>query len=172
MKGLAARSKEGYLAAMPTSLRQQLDQLAASFAAGLLAAIRAASIEDLLAESGGSRRLPAAAGASESGGRARKAGRLARRSASDIESVVSRIEALLRSAPRGLRAEEIRRKLDLQPREMPRPLGEAIASGRLGKSGQRRATTYFVKSGASAARPAGKAPAGKARKARAASRKK
>jgi len=165
---------------MTTSLRQKLDELASAFANGVLHAIRAASLDDLLAESSVRRsgagrpaaHVPAAArpaaGPSRSGA-ARRGGRLARRSPADIATVVNRIADLLRGSAHGLRAEQIRQKLGLRPNEMPRPLKEGLASGRLGKSGQKRATTYFVK-GAGGARPAAAAakpgrPA-KARKAR------
>ena len=74
--------------------------------------------------------------------------------------MVDSIVGLLKQSPKGLRAEQIRAKLGLQAKEMPRPLKEAVDGGRLGKSGQKRATTYFVKGGG-AARPK---PARKARK--------
>jgi hypothetical protein len=150
---------EAYLVAMASSLRQQLSELAASFANDVMNAIRSASIEDLLAESPGAvrRAAPARAAARTSaavavtaavrpagGGRAR-GGRLARRSAGDIAKVIDRIVGLLRQSPRGLRAEQIRQRLSLQSKELPRPLKEAVDAGRLGKSGQKRATTYFVK---------------------------
>jgi hypothetical protein len=153
---------------MSTSLRQRLDDLASTFANGVLHAIRSASIEDLLAESGGGRRVAAraiAAEAAPSRGARRRTGRLPRRSAEDIGQVIDRIVALVKQSPKGLRAEEIRQKLDLQAKEMPRPLKEAVEAGRLGKSGQKRATTYVAKGGG-AARPAAKAarPARSARK--------
>jgi len=149
---------------MPTSLRQQLNDLAATFANSVLQAIRTASIEDLLAESGGTRRLPAAQAVATRGRAARRTGRLARRSADDINGMIDSIVALLKQSPKGLRAEEIRQKLDLQAKEMPRPLKEAVAAGRLGKSGQKRATTYFVKGGGASAPKAGARARGPARK--------
>ena len=129
---------------MPTSLRQHLNELASSFANGVLAAIRTASIEDLLAESGSARRLPGIRGAA-AGPAPRSTGRLPRRSAQDIGRVLDRIAGLLKSSPKGLRAEEIRQRLNLLSKELPRPLKEGLASGRLGKSGNKRATTYFLK---------------------------
>ena len=159
---------------MPTSLRQQLDALASSFANGVLHAIRAASIEDLLAESGGSRRLPKSVAATSGtggtgggGGARRRTGRLARRSAEDVGQIIDRIVSLVKQSSKGMRAEEIRQKLDMQAKEMPRPLKEAVDAGRLGKSGQKRATTYFVKGGAApkaAAAAKGRGPAKKAAK--------
>jgi len=151
----------GYLAfPMATSLRAHLNELASSFANGVLAAIRTASIEDLLAESGSGRRLPGVRGGA--GRAARGSGRLPRRSAEDIGRVLERIAGLLRAAPKGLRAEEIRQRLNLLSKELPRPLKEGLATGRLGKSGNKRATTYFLKGGgAPAARKAGRKPARK-----------
>lgn len=140
---------------MSTSLRAHLNELASSFANGVLAAIRTASIEDLLAESGSARRLPGIRGGAGAGRAARGSGRLPRRSAADIGQVLERIAGLLRSSPKGLRAEQIRQRLNLLSKELPRPLKEGLASGRLGKSGNKRATTYFLKGGGKAAAPAG-----------------
>jgi len=142
---------------MPTSLRSRLDDLASSFASEVLVAIRASSLEELLgATPGHSRRSPAAATriSRAAGGRA---SRLARRSATDISNVVGRIAVLLGQHPKGLRAEQIRRELGLLAKEMPRPLKEALGTGRLGKSGQKRATTYFLKSGGRGSRAGGPA---------------
>ena len=159
---------------MSTSLRQRLDDLASAFATGVLHAIRSASIEDLLAESGGGARpsgvrevaarpAPAPAPAPARGAR-RRVGRLARRSSADIGQVIDQIVALVKQSPKGLRAEEIRQSLGLQAKEMPRPLKAAVEAGRLGKSGQKRATTYSAKSGG--APKAAARPAPSARKAR------
>jgi hypothetical protein len=147
---------------MSTSLRAHLNDLASSFANGVLAAIRTASIEDLLAESGSARRLPGIRGGG-AGRAARGSGRLPRRSAADIGQVLDRIAGLLRGSPKGLRAEQIRQRLNLLSKELPRPLKEGLASGRLGKSGNKRATTYFLKGGgkaaaAPAAKKAGRRP--------------
>jgi hypothetical protein len=81
---------------------------------------------------------------------------MARRTAADIEEVIERIVSVVKQSAKGLRAEEIRSKLDLLPKEMPRPLKEALDSGLLQKSGQRRATTYFARGGGAA--QAGGAP--------------
>jgi hypothetical protein len=158
---------------MPSSLRNRLNDLAASFSAAVLGAIRGSSLEELL--SGPSRgkaaavpsrpsprasnvaavKVPTAAPAPTPATvvRARKAGgRLPRRSAGDISKVLDQIVGLLKHSASGLRAEEIRQKLDLEPKELPRPLKEGVAAGRLSKVGQKRATTY---SAAGTARDAG-----------------
>jgi hypothetical protein len=155
---------------MAPSLRTQLNELASSFTMNVLTAIRTASIDELLSESattgagrGGPRarvqRAVAIEAEAPTPGPRRRGGRLARRSQGDIEKVVDRIVVLLRQSPRGLRAEEIRQRLGMQSKELPRPLKEGVEAGRLGKSGQKRATTYFVKGAGPAAgssRKAGK----------------
>ena len=52
------------------------------------------------------------------------------------------VDAVAKS-PSGLRAEQIREHLGVEAKELPRPLADAIAQGRITKSGQKRATTYF-----------------------------
>ena len=149
---------------MPT-LRSSLSQLAADFAAEVLRAIRSASLEEILQESGagpGDGRARAAvqgrAARSAPRGRRTASGRLGRRSAEDIETLVERIAELLAGHPEGLRAEQIREQLNLEAKELPRPLAEALSGGRISKRGQKRATTYFSGGGrrGGAGRPAKK----------------
>jgi hypothetical protein len=137
---------------MPLSLRNRLNELAASFSAGVLDAIRGASLEELLSESPGGKaravartsvRSVASTPAAEAPSR-RRPGRLPRRSAGDISQAVDKIVALLGDNPAGLRAEQIRQKLGLQAKELPRPLKEGLDGGRLSKVGRKRATTYFA----------------------------
>jgi hypothetical protein len=130
---------------MPTSLRSQLNELASNFTDGVLAAIRTASIEDLLAESQGGRRSPGGGG----GGQPellRKGGRLARRTQEQIEAVLAKVIAAVRAAGgKGLRAEEIRKELGLDVREVPRVLKEGLRTRKLKAQGQRRATVYSAR---------------------------
>jgi hypothetical protein len=139
-------------AGMPTSLRSTLDDLATSFTTAVLAAIRGSSIGELYAESGSPRRgrgrptrsktkttaAAARASASKSTG-----GRLSRRSPADIEKVLARVVATVKTSKSGLRAEEIRMKLGLRSNELPRILKQGLATKRLKSKGQKRATTYF-----------------------------
>lgn len=162
---------------MSSTLRQTITDLATTFASGVLDAIRGASLEEILSETGRK-------GATPSGGRTvsaagtsravRPDGRLSRRSEEDIAEVVGKITSLLGKSPDGLRAEQIRDALGLQAKELPRPLAEALRSKQVTKKGQKRATTYFIKDGAGArgAKPgrgkgASKAKRGKGRKAKA-----
>jgi hypothetical protein len=149
---------------MSNALRAQIETFAAMFAADVLKAIRGASLEDILSESGGTARSPrAAAGhaaadqpAKRGPGRPRKAaraptapkpaakgkgGRLARRSPADIARALASVVALVKKTP-NLRAEAIRAELKMDRKEMPRVLAEGLAKKVLAKKGEKRATTY------------------------------
>ncbi len=130
-----------------SSLRATLNDLAATFADSVLAAIRGASLEELLSGAGGGvRRGPgrprASPGARATPTRARRAGRLKRRSPEDIAKALDQVVALVKSSKTGLRAEQIRQKLKMQSKEMPRVLKEGLAKKELKSKGQKRATTY------------------------------
>jgi hypothetical protein len=134
---------------MPSnSLRSTLDSLASSFAGAVLDAIRGASLQELLAESGSApRRGPgrppkAATAAVEAPVRRAKGGRLARRSPEEIAKTLDRIHGLLKGKKAGMRSEEIRKALKLDVREVPRVLKEGLAKKKLKSRGQKRATTY------------------------------
>ena len=135
-----------------STLHATINSLASDFAHSLLRALRNASLEEILAEtapghaSAGRRGRPAAAHAAPSGqGGGRRGGRrLPRRSANDIQAVVGKMVALLKANKKGLRAEEIREKLALDRREVPRPLAEALKKKLVTKKGKKRATTYYA----------------------------
>lgn len=52
--------------------------------------------------------------------------------------------SLVGKRPKGLRAEEIRTQLGMEAKEMPRVLGEGLATQKLRKRGHKRATTYYA----------------------------
>ena len=152
-----------------SNLKTTLENLSAEFAANVLRAIRGASLEDLISESGTGRApakaparaarpapkaekaapaaapAPAAAAPAKGGKKGSSRRRLARRSPADIAAVVDQIVALLSKKPEGLRSEDIRRELGLAANEMPRPLADGLAAKRLTKEGAKRATVYFAK---------------------------
>jgi hypothetical protein len=135
---------------MAHTLRDRLNDLASMFASRVLEAIRGSSLEELLLQAspnGGQSVAKSFARARASGGARFGDGRLPRRSAHAIADVVEQIAALLRQHPGGLRAEQIREQLGLEAKELPRPLKEGLDTGRFSKAGQKRSTTYFVKSG-------------------------
>ena len=142
---------------MPNSLRSALDSLAKSFADAVLDAIRRASLDELVAENRGApRRGPGRPRAQAAGGggqpdplkapiaKKTKDGRLARRSPEEIAKALDLVAKLLKTRPKGLRAEEIRKAFGLDARDMPRILKEGLAKKKLKSRGQKRATTYMA----------------------------
>jgi hypothetical protein len=140
------------------SLKNRIEALAEEFSAGVLAAIRSASLEEILSEGshGGraSSRAAAPAAASSSDGEAKrgpgrpkgkKSGRLARRSPEQIAQVVEAIVGALKKQKAGLRSEQLQKLLSLDKKEISGPLNEALEGKKITKKGQRRATTYFAK---------------------------
>jgi hypothetical protein len=131
------------------SLRSNIQSLAATFADSVLAAIRGASLEDLLAESGvgpprGPGRPRKSATTSAPSSSRRSSGRLARRSPEQIAKALDQVVALVKGKKDGLRAEQIRAALKMESKEMPRVLKEGLAKRKLKAKGQKRATTYFA----------------------------
>jgi hypothetical protein len=135
---------------MPT-LRSQLDALAANFAKEILAALQGASLQELLspgaaATGNGRPRAPMAKAAAATPPKgARSSGRLRRRSPEEIHAILNKIVLLVKTHKEGMRAEEIRARLGMQAKEMPRILKEGISAKKLSSKGQKRATTYFAK---------------------------
>lgn len=133
-------------APMPTSFRSSLDTLASSFADSVLAAIRGASLDELLAEGAGGPkrgpRRPNGASATPTDGRGATSGRLPRRSDEDIAAALDKVVALVKKNKNGLRAEQIRGELKMQAKEMPRILKEGLSTKKLKAKGRKRATTY------------------------------
>ena len=141
-------------------LKNRISSLAEEFSAGVLAAIRSASLDEILA--GGSAapakrgpgRPPKANGAitTESSKAAvskpapkKKGGRLARRSPEQIAEVVESIVGALKKSKDGLRSEQLQKALRLDKKEISGPINEALAGKKITKKGQRRATTYFAR---------------------------
>jgi hypothetical protein len=140
------------------TLQSQLQALAATFAEQVLGAIRETSLDELGGTKAGGGRSDRADPPKSfaSSGAARKAvserspapkanGRLRRRSDEEIAATLNKIVLLVKTQKNGLRAEEIRQKLGLLPKEMPRILKEGVSTKKLSSKGQKRATTYFAK---------------------------
>jgi hypothetical protein len=133
------------------NLRSALAELATNFTESVLSAIRTASIDELLAGSGAGaigkgRPLRSSPAPTKPSPRAKStsAGRLRRRSAEDIEAALGQVVSLVKKNKDGLRAEQIRRQLGLQAKELPRILKEGLSSRTLKSKGQKRATTYYA----------------------------
>ncbi|HVH42299.1 MAG TPA: hypothetical protein VM925_08140 [Labilithrix sp.] len=135
-----------------SNLKSTLENLANDFARSIISALRTASIDELTGISGQARSSgrpgrPAAVAVVETTGGGRKrgrGGRLGRRSTTEIGRMVDNIVTLLQKSPEGLRAEQIREALGVQAKELPRPLADGLTEGRISKTGQKRATTYFA----------------------------
>ena len=137
------------------SLKNRISALAEEFSAGVLAAIRAASLEEILSEGSRGRGPAARAAASVSAeepakrgpGRpkGKKTGRLPRRSPEQIAQVVESIVGALKKNKAGMRSEQLQKLLSLDKKEISGPLNEALEAKKITKKGQRRATTYFAR---------------------------
>jgi hypothetical protein len=138
-------------------LRSELSALANRFASDVLAAIREASLDEILAEGSAgpspSRRpraphsapTPRALAAAAARRPRVVGGRLVRRSAVDIQKTLEQVVALLKAmGSAGARSEEIQKSLKLDKRELPRVLQTGIAKKVLRSKGQKRATRYFA----------------------------
>jgi hypothetical protein len=124
-----------YVATM--TLKNQIEDLAQTFATGVLAAIRSASLSEILNESNGSALKGRGPGRPPKSNGAVKA--------IDGENHVSAITGLLSAHPTGLRAEEIRAKLRWEKAAGTKAITKALEAKAIKKTGQKRATTYFVR---------------------------
>jgi hypothetical protein len=147
---------------MSTDFQAHISALASTFANSVIAAIRQANVGELhalatrpstLAPRRGSGRPRKAASApapakvaasvsAKSGGKSK--GRLRRRSSADIAKALARVVTLVESETGGLRAEQIRERLGMQTKEMPRVLKEGLEKKVLKSKGVKRSTTYTL----------------------------
>lgn len=141
-----------------SALQRAIAELAQQFASQVVKAIGTASLQDIAALTGGAAPFrtpgrviaaPVAAAPSRGGpaAAARRAGGRRRRTADDLAELGSRIVDLLKTSSNGMRAEAIRDALGVPRKELPRVFAQLVASGSVKKSGQKRATTYFVAEG-------------------------
>jgi hypothetical protein len=134
---------------MPT-LRSTLRDLATNLASDIINVLRETSLDELRGERG--RRPGRAPGRPpkiawscvSKPSSAKKSGRLHRRSAKEIAAALDEIVGLVSKRKDGMRAEEIRKALNLDVREMPRVLREGLATKKLKARGRKRATTYMA----------------------------
>ncbi len=137
------------------TLRTKLDALAAAFANQIIASLQGASLHELVGSTDAGRVVANGRRGGGGGGQpdplstpakpSRKPGRLPRRSAEEVAKTLDKIVLLVKTQKAGLRAEEIRSKLGMQAKEMPRILKLGLSKKKLTSKGQKRATTYFAK---------------------------
>lgn len=117
-------------------LQRTIEGLAERFASALLAAVRSASLDEILGESGAVRRdTKSSAPARTKGPAPAKTGGLS----------VQAIVAELRKHRSGLRAEHLRKALGASKNTFNYHATKAIAENAIRKTGEKRATTYFVR---------------------------
>lgn len=136
------------------TLKNTIESLAQDFAVGVLAAIRSASLQDILAETGakngqlsfnvGSAKGAKGASSGKGNGKGARVTAPVGKGKSGGDTI-SAITSLLSSTPAGLRAEQIRTHLKLDKPTVTKALTQALATGSVKKQGQKRATTYFAK---------------------------
>ena len=125
-----------------STLRSTLNALATNLASDIVDVIRSSSLEELLGERGPGRPPKSISNGVAKPSHATRSGRLPRRSVEEIAAALEEIVALVSKHNDGLRAEEIRVKLGMQAKEIPRVLKEGLATKKLKSKGQKRATTY------------------------------
>jgi hypothetical protein len=122
------------------NLKSTIEELAAEFAANVIAAMKSARLDEIMTHAhdgrGGSLAPSGAVGR-------KRGGRLPRRTPEAIAKVRDQIVQLLAKHPKGLRSEQIQSKLGISRKEIPRPLSEALSSRLITKKGAKRSTTYF-----------------------------
>ena len=132
---------------MPAHLPATIQKLSEIFADNVLQAIRGMSLEEIASLGVGRRgpgrppKNPLALGAAATKGGGK---RLASRSMADLEKMVDKIVALVKANKKGINAERIRAGLKVPRKELPRPMAMALASKKIRKKGQKRATIYFA----------------------------
>lgn len=145
-------------------LRSTIEQLASRFAGNVIEALRRASIDELMDVAGARGAARRGQAATRDGASRPSGGRLGRRTADDIAHMVDDIVTLLTKHSEGMRAEQLREALGVEAKELPRPLSDALASGRVTKTGQKRATTYFASGSGDGATAAPRRRGGRGRK--------
>jgi hypothetical protein len=125
-----------------TTLKTTLESIAQKFAAGVLDAIKTASLSDLAEAPRGTRTTRTSAPRASAPTPKKSNGRLHRRTPAEIEKTLGAIVSLLKAKKTGLRSEQIRDALKLDKRELPRVLGQGLTAKKLKSKGVRRATTY------------------------------
>jgi hypothetical protein len=121
-----------------TTLDRAIQTEAGAFAERIIRTLCGASLEELLAIANA--RSPLSTPLARVGA----GGRLRRRSSDEISQVLGRVCGLLEQHPDGLTAEAIKMSLDLERRELPKPLAEGVRARLLEKTGNKRATIYTL----------------------------
>jgi hypothetical protein len=137
-------------------LRSTIDELAKTFAEGVLSAIREASVAEVLASKASDasrslRRFPAAdvgspvSSTETTSPRTKSVAARTARPSGDPKAHAGEVLAELMKHPEGLRSEQLQKALQLTKAQLVPVLGWALSEGRITKTGERRGTTYKAK---------------------------
>lgn len=131
-------------------IKDRLEELARKFADEVVVAVTSSTVQDILGTGGPVRSAVRPRAARP----VAQPDRLARRSKDQVLETVDRLVVpLLRKNKAGLRSEQIRAKIDVFAKAMPRILKEGIAAKKLRVvSGSKRATVYGLAGARKAAR--------------------
>ncbi|MBX3203989.1 MAG: hypothetical protein KF764_02910 [Labilithrix sp.] len=124
------------------AIESKLQAHIAMIAAEIVESLKGATLQELLSSSAGPKAKSTKAPTMRGSG----SGALGRRTPEEIEETMLQIAALLGSNPSGLRAEQIKDLLNMEAALLARPIEVGLDSGQIVKTGQKRATTYFLTS--------------------------
>jgi hypothetical protein len=134
-------------------LQSAIQNLSARFAIDLVGLLRNATLDELAAlgtvpaaaSNGASHAITKAAPRAQANGIPKQlpSGRLRRRTEADLKEMVTEIVDLVKKHPGGVNAESIRADLKIERRELPKPLGMALATKKIKKQGRKRGTLYI-----------------------------
>jgi hypothetical protein len=141
------------VASSPTmnhDIQSKIQQAAARFTDEILAVFSEAFlgvVSDLSNVAPAKRKGPAGRGkplaAKRASAEAPRTGKRERRSGDDLAKTGERVTKLLSTHKKGMRIEEINRQLGTTTKLLMRPMLKLLEEGKIKKTGEKRATTYF-----------------------------
>jgi hypothetical protein len=140
---------------MSNAFRSHLSDLTASLVDAILLAARSATLDELIAEPHrGAVELHRNAGQPPPQWAGESTGQPPRRPADEVAKTLELVFLFLRGQKDGLRSEQLQRRLGVSKQLMSRVLDLGLASTKLTRKGQRRATTYSAATAGASARAA------------------
>jgi hypothetical protein len=120
-------------------LKETIAKLTSQFAKTILDEIRSASFSEVTGVNGGARAIKTTKAPKT------KASKRIRRTEADIGKLVATIAAAVKKAGAdGIRAEDLRKKLGVEKKYLPKPIAVALSQKLFRKKGEKRTTTYYV----------------------------
>jgi predicted HTH transcriptional regulator len=128
---------------MSKPIQVEIEELARVFATGVLQKLQGASLQDILSATGQAPtlhtvRLPKAPLAP-----AAFPGKRIRRGPEEITAMAHRIVKVVKEHPEGILAEDLRKALGCDAKDIPLPVAEAMKNKWIKRVGEKRGTTYL-----------------------------